>query len=168
MNKYVFKEYNTDYKRFFSLEKKKLNRVLGSKIRIEHVGSTAIQNLGGKGILDILVGVENNKIKMTKQKLEEAGYEFRQKASARYRLFFRRDYPYDGTIRRIHIHLTKLNGEDWKEIVSFREYLLKHPNEITNYAKLKKKAVKIAKGNGDTYKKFKEEFIKNIIKLSKK
>jgi len=70
--------------------------------------------------------------------LEKAGYEFREKASYPERLFFRRDYSYRKRKRRVHIHLTKFNGQDWKEMTGFRDYLLKHPGAVEQYIKIKK------------------------------
>ena len=168
MQKYVFRKYNPKYRAFFTSEKKKIVKSLGSTAKIEHVGSTAIPDLGGKGILDIMVGVSKSKFAEAKKKLEEAGYEFREKASYPERLFFRRDYPYKNRKRRIHIHLTKFNGQDWKEIISFRDYLLKHPDAVEQYVKIKKEGVKKALGDGEKYRKHKEKFIENILRKTLK
>lgn len=168
MKKYVFRKHNPEYQAFFTSEKKKLVKAIGSSAKIEHIGSTAIPELGGKGILDIVIGVSKSKMAETKKKLEEAGYEFREKASTPERLFFRRDYPYKNRKRRIHIHLTKIGSQDWKEIVGFRDYLLKHPEDIEQYTKIKKEAVKKALGNGETYRKHKEKFIESILEKALK
>ena len=168
MQKYVFRKYNPEYRAFFTSEKKKIAKALGSTAKIEHVGSTAIPNLGGKGILDIAVGVSKSKIAEAKKKLEKVGYEFREKASYPERLFFRIDYLYKNGKRRIHIHLTKFNGQDWKEMIGFRDYLLKHPEAVEQYIKIKKEGVKKALGNGEIYKKHKEKFIENILRKALK
>ena len=126
MQKYVFRKYNPEYRIFFTSEKKNIAKALGSIAKIEHIGSTAIPGLGGKGILDIVVGVSKSKLLEAKKKLENAGYEFREKASCPERLFFRIDYSYKNRKRRIHIHLTKFNSQSWKEFIGFRYYLLKH------------------------------------------
>ena len=164
MQKYVFRKYISEYKTFFISEKKKLAKILGSSAKIEHVGSTAIPNLGGKGILDILIGVSNSKIVDVKKKLEDANYEFRENAGTPERLFLRRDYPHKNRKRRIHIHLTRFNSQDWKEIISFRDYLLKNPEAVKQYAKIKKEAVKKALGDGEKYKEYKNKFIRENTK----
>lgn len=164
MQKYVFRKYNPDYRAFFASEKKKIIKILGSTAKIEHIGSTAIPNLGGKGILDIAVGVSKSKMAGAKEKLEEAGYEYREKASYPERLFFRRDYSYKNRKRRIHIHLTKFNGQDWKEMIGFRNYLLKHHDVVEQYIKIKKEAVKKVLGDGEKYRKHKEKFIEDILR----
>ena len=164
MQKYVFRKYNPEYQAFFTLEKKNIVKALSSTAKIEHVGSTAILNLGGKGILDIAVGVSKSKFAEAQKKLEKAGYEFREKASYPERSFFRIDYPYKNRKRRVHIHLMKFNGQDWKEMIGFRDYLLKHPEAVELYVKIKKEGVKKAFGDGEKYRKHKEKFIENILK----
>ncbi len=164
MQKYVFRKYNPEYWAFFTSEKKKIAKALSSTAKIEHVGSTAIPDLGGKGILDIVVGVSKSKFAEAKKKLEKAGYEFREKASYPERLFFRIDYPYKNRKRRVHIHLTKFKGQDWKEMIGFRNYLLKHHDAVEQYVKIKKEGVKKALGNGEKYRKHKEKFIQNILR----
>lgn len=164
MKKYVFRKYNPEYAIFFQLEKKRLQKLLGSSAKIEHVGSTAIQNLGGKGIVDILIAVPKIRIRKSRMELEKAGYEFREKAGTSERLFLEKDYSYKGEKRRVHIHLVAVNGKDWKEILFFRGYLKAHPESIKRYIKIKKEAVKKARGSGEIYRKHKEKFIKDILK----
>jgi GrpB-like predicted nucleotidyltransferase (UPF0157 family) len=168
MQKYLFRKYNPGYQTFFTNEKNNLVKILGSSVKIEHIGSTAIPGLGGKGILDIVVGISKSKITEAKNKLQKAGYKFVEKAGTPKRLFFWRDRPYKRNKRRIHTHLTKFNGQNWKEMIGFRDYLLKHPKTVEQYIKIKKEGVKKAVGNGEVYKKYKEKFIKNILKKALK
>lgn len=48
-------------------------------------------------------------------------------------------------------------------MISFRDYLLKHPDAVEQYVKIKKEGVKITLGDGEKYRKYKEKFIKNIL-----
>ncbi len=48
-------------KKIFEREKNELLKNLGSNVSIEHVGSTAIPNMVGKNIIDILVGAKDEK-----------------------------------------------------------------------------------------------------------
>ena len=168
MQTYLFRRYNPKYRTFFASEKSRIAKAVGSAAKIEHVGSTAVPSLGGKGILDIMVGVSTSKMVGAKERLEKVGYDFREKASHPERLFFRKDYPYGSRKRRVHVHLTKLNGRDWKEIIGFRDYLIKHPDVLPEYAKVKKEAVKRALGEGEKYRKHKEKFIKSILRKALK
>lgn len=162
MKRYVFRGYSKSYASLFKKEKKRLQRILGQKAIIEHIGSTAVLGLGGKGIIDILILVPKTKIQQASKKLQKAGYLFRPSASTPERLFFRTDYE-KKAVRPIHIHLT-FSKKELKEKLAFRNYLLAHPEEIKKYAKIKKKAVRFAKGEGERYREYKEKFIKNIMR----
>ena len=168
MKKYVFRKYNTIYKTFFKLEKRKLFANLNKSIMIEHVGSTAISDLGGKNILDVVIGSKDDKLTTLKTQLEKLGYEFRETAGTRNRLFFRKDYKYRNKHIRVHIHLVRFKGKDWREMTAFRDYLVKNKADRKEYINLKKKAVKLANGNGAIYRKTKEKFIKQITKRALK
>jgi GrpB-like predicted nucleotidyltransferase (UPF0157 family) len=162
MEKYVFRKYDDEYRNFFKVEKKLLAR-LEPIAKIEHVGSTAVLGLGGKGILDIAIGVPKSRIAETKNKLEKSGYEFREKAGTPDRLFFMKDYTSKARNRRVHIHLTDLDGKDWEEMKFFRDYLLEHPEAVGKYARVKKDAARKAAGDGRAYGKCKETFIKRVL-----
>lgn len=164
MKKYVFRRYSHEYEKFFKLEKERLKKVLNNFTKIKHVGSTNVQGLGGKGILDILIGVPKNNIEESKNLLKKADYDFCEKASTFERLFFKKDYSHKNKKRRIHIHLTKFNSKDWKDIISFCDYLKRHSEVVEEYIKIKKDAVRKARGDGEIYRKHKEKFIKDIMK----
>lgn len=166
MQKYVFREYNPVFPEFFVREKEKLQNIFDTLIKIEHVGSTAIPGLGGKGIIDIAIGVPQSDLLNSKSILAGAGYEFRAVASNSERLFFRRDCPDNSTVRRVHIHLIEFGGQDWQEMITFRDYLLIHPKAVREYTELKKRAVKEAQGDGEVYRSIKKEFIENITNYS--
>jgi len=161
MQKYKFRKYSPQYQKFFQQEKEKLIQILGPKTKIEHIGSTAVSGLGGKGIIDILIGVNNFQI--PKQKLEQADYEFRAQANYPERLFFRIDYLEKNKIRRVHLHLTKLNSSEWKKPLKFRDYLIQNPELQKKYTQIKKQALKISPGDGKKYREHKKEFIDNVF-----
>ena len=160
MDKYVFKKYTTKYKQYFAREKKKL-RVNFSSIYIEHIGSTAVAELGGKGIVDIMIGFLPGTMLRSKLKLEKAGYEFRPVASEPGRYFFRKDYKYRKNIRRIHIHLLKYQGQEWCSLINFRNFLRSNSQAVKEYEDIKKRGVKKAKGEGGVYRKYKQKFIES-------
>jgi GrpB-like predicted nucleotidyltransferase (UPF0157 family) len=56
----VIEEYDPAWAARFEQVQASLNEALGQKaLRIEHFGSTAVPGLGAKGIIDVLVGVED-------------------------------------------------------------------------------------------------------------
>ncbi|MGM5488821.1 MAG: GrpB family protein [Nanobdellota archaeon] len=155
--KYIYTEYDASYPELFKKEKENLQARLPD-IPIEHVGSTAIPGLGGKGIIDIMIGSPD--FQSVKQRLIDAGYEFREQASHPERLFFRKDYGK----QRFHIHLTPKDSQDWNEIIVFRDRVRKNKALRDEYARLKQAAVKDARGDGERYRKYKHQFIQDVIR----
>lgn len=166
MKKYIFRKYSKLYPKYFKQEKNRLVKVLGKLVKIEHVGSTAVPSLGGKGILDLVVGVGVKEIKKYQNKLIKLGYEFCPDAGDKNRLFFKRDVKRLGKIRRIHLHLTKHQSQNWREMIDFRNFMLGNKSALEQYIKIKKQAVVVAKGDGEKYRKYKEKFIQSILKKS--
>ena len=79
-NKYAFKKYSKRFPAIFKKEKEKLKKILTKDSKVFHIGSTAVLNLGGKGITDILI--KTNKIKTNKKALEK-NYDFIKEAGSK-------------------------------------------------------------------------------------
>jgi GrpB-like predicted nucleotidyltransferase (UPF0157 family) len=168
--KYVFKPYSNLFPSLFSKEKERiaLHFPQASSIVIEHVGSTAIPGLGGKGIIDIAIAVDKSCMEEVCSKLQELGYEYRPSFSTPDRFYFviYLPDPEEGS-RRYHIHLTYHLSEEWKNLIGFRDYLRHHPEELQEYAELKKQAAFEANNEGDRYRKVKKPIFEKIKELIK-
>lgn len=164
MKKYEFKPYNPNSPKFFEEEKNRLADFISGEYLIEHIGSSAVPNLGGKGIIDIMIAVPKNEMEKTSQEAQEAGYLFRPLASTETRLFLRTEYPEDFENEKVyHLHITYPESANWKEAIAFREYLRIHPEDLKRYAEVKQQAAKEANENTEKYKKIKEDTVKEII-----
>lgn len=165
MKKYVFKPYSANFPRLFEAEKKRLLAALKRPAKIEHVGSTAVPGLGGKGIIDIAIAVERQDLELISKQLQELGYEFRPNFSTSERLYFVNFLPdSEEETRRYHIHLTYLDSKEWKELVGFRDYLRTHPEEAKEYAEIKKRAAIAANQDGKKYRQLKEHVFQRFRK----
>ena len=163
--KYVFRKASAIYPMIFKTEKARLSKSINNMyFAIEHVGSTAVPGLGGKNVLDMLVGLKKGKRQAMKNKLEKLGYDFIPKAGSSRRLFLIRDTHYNGKSVRIHLHLVKFNGIEWKQKIAFRDYLRKNKELVREYEEVKKSAVKLAKGDKATYLKAKSKFINHVTR----
>ena len=166
--KYTFLPYNKQYLSMFLKEKNKIEKSLGENIKMEHVGSTSVPKLGGKGIIDIAIKTPRNKLDQFLKKLHKLGYEHNlEHQRNNKRVFLQKKIRYGGKERRIHIHLT-LDDKFWNSFIVLREYLRNHEKERDKYAKLKRKATKFAKGNGKKYREYKDKFLNNLTKQALK
>ncbi len=164
MSKYSFKPYRTIFPELFQREKERIVSHIKEDLIVEHVGSTAVPDLGGKGIIDIAIAVDPQNFDAISTQLQKLGYEFRRVHSTPDRLFFRIDLPdSEEGVRRYHIHLTYLTSKDWKDLIFFRDYLRAHPHKAQEYAELKKKAAEEANGVGEKYRKLKDHFFHEVL-----
>lgn len=165
MERYVFRPYDPIFPKLFDEEKARLETFLGKEALVEHVGSTAVPGLGGKGFSDIAIAVDQDKLSDASTNLVEAGYEYRPDASTKDRWFHRLELPDQKEgYRRYHIHLTYPSSQDWKEMLAFRDYLRSYPDALEKYAEIKKHAAEISNEEREVYIKTKEPVILDIIK----
>lgn len=166
-NKFVFKPYNALFPSLFAEEQKRLASHLPSLVLIEHVGSTAVPGLGGKGIIDIAIAAPAHAWETIKVQLEKLAYKFHPAFSTESRLYFVAYLPDpEEEIRRYHIHLTHEGSTDWQGLLGFRDHLRSHPEEAREYANIKERAVLEAKGDGSIYRDLKNPFLtKNLDRV---
>ncbi len=161
MKKYKFDNYKDSYPLLFEKEKERLRRRIPNS-KVEHIGSTSIMGLGGKGIIDILISVPKKEITDTKNKLIHEGYIFKKSGGDKDRLFFEKNYGIFKK-RRVHIQLTYNNSNIWKKSIKFRNILRKNKKLREEYSMIKETAIKLNK-EGKEYRDFKREFIERVLK----
>jgi GrpB-like predicted nucleotidyltransferase (UPF0157 family) len=157
MKKYFFKPYSSIFPTLYEREKKRIAPHLTKVLAIEHVGSTAVSDLGGKGIIDIAIAVQKENMETTSKELQNLGYEFRPSFSTSDRFYFIIYLPDpEEERRRYHVHLTYPASEDWKGLIGFRDYLRTHPEVAEEYGEVKKRAALEADNEGNRYRQLKE------------
>lgn len=162
--KYKFKKYNRNYSKIFEKERISLSEI--PQIKIEHIGSTAVNSLGGKGIIDIMVGTKKEFMKKISNEIQKKWYILINQETNRW--FFEKDIRNNKFIRRIHIQLTPYKSIIWKNAIDFRDYLIKNKKAREEYAKIKKTASQLANGSGFAYRRHKNSFITKTLNKIKK
>jgi len=151
--------YKRNSSQIFKKEKSKITKAIGIN-DIHHIGSTAVPGLGGKGIIDIMIGADSWKEadNFVKQ-LKKIGFgHIHPKTQGRIFLSKYRDSMPDN----VHIHIVKREGEQYKEFLAFRDYLRKNKKGAEKYFNLKLEILKDVKGNRAEYTKLKKEYIKEV------
>ncbi len=165
MSKYVFKPYNPIFPLLFENEKKRLSAFLTGNYRMEHIGSTAVPNLGGKGIIDMYIVAPKEDLEKISEEVILAGYEERPRVSEDTHIFLRIDLPDSiEKVRRYHVHINYPEAKDFEKTIRFRDYLRKYPEEVKRYAQIKKNAAEKANENKDKYMAIKAPIMKEILK----
>jgi GrpB-like predicted nucleotidyltransferase (UPF0157 family) len=162
LKKYSFRKYSNKYPKIFEAEKLFLIRVLPNIFGLEHVGSTSVFGMGGKGIIDILISFKRKKdMDFAKLVLIKNRYEVMSELKDRISLRIYRGFLFRN---HFHVHLTLIGSKTWKQSIKFRDKLKNNSALAREYADIKKKAVIISKGEGKIYRELKEAFIKRHSK----
>lgn len=126
-------------------------------IRISHIGSTAIDNIYAKDIVDILMEVDNSTdLRDIAREAENIG--FIRMSERKKRISLNYGYTPDGFADKVyHLHL-RYKGDN--DEIYFRDYLNTHPDIAAEYEKLKLELWKKFEHDRNTYTEAKTSFIK--------
>ncbi|MDM5193871.1 GrpB family protein [Bacillus hominis] len=162
----IIKPYQHYWRKEFLNEKNKISSLLKEEIiTIEHIGSTAVEGLGAKPLIDMMVGVTNLEITENWiENLAEIGYEYVPKETTNWR-FFRKGKWRAGTH---HLHVYIYNSEEWKNNLLFRDFLINNEWARKEYRELKEKLAATYPFDRVSYTNAKAPFICNILELAKK
>jgi GrpB-like predicted nucleotidyltransferase (UPF0157 family) len=154
--------YQAAWPRLFEDEAAHLRAALSEPaLLIEHVGSTAIEGMVAKPIIDLMVAVASLEQAATLvPMMERLGYEYRGDGGAPERLFFAKGPP---SRRTHHLSLAELTSAFWRETLLFRDYLRSHPAAAEAYRQLKHGLAAQHPSDRGAYTAGKEAFVKDIL-----
>lgn len=177
--------YNPDWKRDFEQLREELEDLLRIlRPRVEHIGSTSVEGLSAKPVIDVLIGTKTeNDLDQTVDPLMRAGYVYYEKYNSNmpYRRYFvkLKNRPEnlslpgliregdkvpallnDHALRRAHIHIIPESSVHWLRHIAFREYLRAQPDLRERYQTLKKTLGTRDWTDGNAYNEAKDAFLK--------
>lgn len=152
-------EYAVKFKQEEKLIFTALNNV---EVKIEHVGSTAVEGLNGKPTIDILIVANKDSVNKVHLKLVELGYVFIPEL-VNYRP--NRKIYWKGQAERhdFHIHLIPYCTVDWIEMISFRDKLRASDELKSKYTNLKRKLISEDDQNISNYVLGKDQFYTELV-----
>lgn len=161
----ILSGHDPNWKKYYEEEKTLLEKSFGNLlIRIEHIGSTAVEGLIAKPTVDILLEVDPSASPETvRQTAEQCGYTVMSEKTVReYRLDLCKGYTPQGFADKVfHLHIR--HPGDWDEIV-FRDFLRQNPAKAQEYARLKTDLQKRFEHDRDAYTEAKGDFIRACVK----
>jgi GrpB-like predicted nucleotidyltransferase (UPF0157 family) len=125
-----------------------IRKTLGdTAIRIDHIGSTGVEGLDSKPIIDVQISVKSLEPMIYKPMLESTGYLHRSENPDKTKRYFRES----NGIRRTHIHVRE-NGS-WSEqfALLFRDYLRTDASDRIKYAEVKYHLANLYRHNRSLY-----------------
>jgi GrpB-like predicted nucleotidyltransferase (UPF0157 family) len=167
-NPIAIESYDPSWPRRFEAERGALQRIFGSDVRIDHIGSTAVPGLGAKPIIDILLGaVKLNEIESHIPELIAAGWEYmpQHEAILPERRFFAKPKQRP---RDFHLHAVEAVSPFWQEHVLFRDFLRRHRDVASEYEALKFELARQYGFDRDGYTEAKTSFIRGVLVRARK
>lgn len=158
-------EYNPNWPNQFKSERQRLTTVLNEyTARIEHIGSTAVEGLRAKPIIDITAVVTDlNGLWGDIDKLS-AGFGYELSHIPSNWLFLQRT---EDSGQSYNLHLIKESSNQWKDDLLFREYLRSYPDVRNEYATVKQEAAESHPNNITEYNAAKNDFCASVLERAK-
>ena len=164
----IVKQNFEDNKKIYEKIEKRLRNKINSDVPIDQVGSTAVPNMYGKNIMDILIGA-NDKQQFDElvKIINDEGFVPSKKSKDEIYQFFSStsDETKSGDI---HIHLAIRNTSRYNEFIILRDYLLENPDEASKYSDFKRYLIENGIVDRREYKRFKSEYVASLIEKAKK
>ncbi|WP_144510976.1 GrpB family protein [Bacillus sp. FJAT-22090] len=160
MRKVLVEEHSAEWKKKFEEEAILLQKAFGSEIQIiHHIGSTSVNGLSAKPIIDIMPVVRDiSKIDTFNNEMIAIGYEPKGENGLPGRRYFQKG----GNDRTHHVHIYEVGNPGIERHLAFRDYLSTHPNVKKKYGNLKVALAKQFPYDIESYIKGKENVASEI------
>ncbi len=154
--------HHPNWRNLFETESKQMMIALGENvIAIHHIGSTSIETIYAKPIIDILVEVKSiDRVDDHNSSMQLLGYQCMGEFGIEERRFFLKD-NFAG-IRTHHVHIFKFGSPQVKRHLTFRDYLNTHSQEAESYSVLKRSLADKYPDDIQRYMDGKHNFIQEI------
>ena len=160
----IVESYNSEWKKDFEDIRSELMAVLeGKVISVEHVGSTSVEGLSAKPVIDIDVVIEDeDAFPEVKAAMESIGYTHEGDLGIKGRESFK--YTGKEHLRKHHLYVCTKDADELKRHISFRDYLRTHPEAVREYGRIKEEGAKLYPLDIDSYIEHKAPFIEGIYR----
>ena len=136
--------------------------IIYNSIKIEHVGSTSVEGLSAKPIIDLDIVIENDKFEIIKRLLKDKGYEQEGNLGIEGREAF--SYSGKEELMTHHLYVCPKDSKELFKHITFRDFLKNNPALASEYSKVKEQAAVLYPDDIDKYMEFKSEIIEKIYK----
>lgn len=162
--------YNEQWKNDFEIIKRYLlTAVNDTVICIEHIGSTAVEGLSAKPIIDIDIVIKDYSLfDKVVERLATLGYIHEGNLGIKDREAF--DYRGSTDLPKHHLYVCPEDSAELRRHIALRDYLRNNPEAVTRYSRIKEEGAKIFPDSIDDYIKYKAPCIEELyekIQLTK-
>ena len=136
--------------------------IIYNSIKIEHVGSTSVEGLSAKPVIDLDIVIEKDKFAIIKELLNKKGYEYEGDLGIEGREAF--SYSGKEELMTHHLYVCPKDSKELFKHITFRNFLENNPALAAEYSKVKEQAAVLYPDDIDKYMEFKSEIIEKIYK----
>ena len=136
--------------------------IIYNSIKIEHVGSTSVEGLSAKPVIDLDIVIEKDKFAIIKELLNKKGYEHEGDLGIEGREAF--SYSGKEELMTHYLYVCPKNSKELFKHITFRNFLENNPALAAEYSKVKEQAAVLYPDDIDKYMEFKSEIIEKIYK----
>lgn len=166
--KVTIEPYNPQWPWEFEKESAILMAAIGdSYLVIEHIGSTAVDGLGAKPIIDMMIGVKSiSNVQKHVTAIQQLGYKYYPEFETEmpFRRFFSKS---NNKIKTHQIHLVETGSEFWDRHLLFRNHLRQHPSDKKLYQEFKESLAQQEWADINDYAAAKTGFIRRMEKKAR-
>lgn len=161
----VVEPYKIIWKQDFQNIKAEIADALGDlALSIEHVGSTSVEGLSAKPIIDIDVVIEDRLIlDDVILALKKIGYTHEGDQGIEGREAFK--YQGKEHLRKHHLYVCAKDASELRRHIGFRDYLRNHPEAVAEYSRVKTEGAIKYPYDIDGYIAYKSDFIEQIYEI---
>jgi len=158
-------EYDPAWPRRFAEERDRIAAALGpAALVIEHIGSTAVDGLPAKPVIDIMVGVSDiERSGQAVAALIELGYDYAPEFESD---IPERRYFYKGIPHTHHVHMVAQTSDFFDRHLAFRDHLRAHPEAAAEYSRLKRGLAARFRHDRDAYTEGKRRFVETVVEAA--
>ena len=163
--KVVVLPYDRTWKFAFEEIKREIEGAISDLIiGIEHVGSTSVEGLSAKPIIDIDVIIKDySLLDAVVRKLEDIGYIHEGNLGIKDREAFKySDKPH---LQRHHLYVCPQQSEELHRHITFRDFLRSNPEAVKRYGAVKEKAAQLFPDDMDKYIEYKAPCIEELYEM---
>ena len=163
--KVVVVPYDRAWKSAFDAIRAEIEAALGDRIlSVEHVGSTSVEGMSAKPIIDIDVVIPDEAVlDEIVRSLAEIGYRHEGDLGIRGREAFKyTDKPH---LMKHHLYVCPQNSEELHRHITFRDYLRQHPEAVRTYSRVKEEGAALFPDDMERYIAHKSPCIEELYRM---
>ena len=132
--------------------------------QIEHIGSTSIEGIQAKPIIDVVVGVESLALldKEFFKELQKVGF-YRLRVERPNEIVCAKFTDASFETKTHFIHIVEIHQEKWRQMLFFRDYLNAHEETKREYESIKHSFFNTDLQGIQAYTDYKEQFVQSIF-----